>query len=107
YRAQLSPNQRLEVSPYLQYRDIDHPIFEVISQISQDWGAEARYENTASVMGFGNRFVVGLQPALGHIQNKQFQNDAGRHGALTRDERDRATTLAAYAENALSLSDRW
>src|SRR5918911_686260 len=32
-RAQLTPSQRLELSPYAQYRDIDHPIFEVISQI--------------------------------------------------------------------------
>ena len=29
-RAQLSATQRLEISPYMQYRDIDHPIFEVI-----------------------------------------------------------------------------
>lgn len=106
YRAQLTPNQRLEVSPYLQYRDIDHPIFEVIAQISHDWGAEVRYENSASLFGRGNRFTLGVQPALGNVQNKQFQNNAGQHGALTRNEHDRATTLAIYAENALSLSQR-
>ena len=107
YRTQLSPTQRLEISPYLQYRDIDHPIFEVIAQVSQDWGAELRYENTRSVGGFGSRLTVGVQPALGNIQNKQFQNAAGEHGALTRDELDRATTLAAYFEEALSLSSHW
>jgi iron complex outermembrane receptor protein len=103
----LSPTQRLEISPYLQYRDIDHPISEVIAQISQDWGAELRYENTSSVGGFGSRLTVGVQPALGHIQNKQFQNVGGEHGAVTRDELDRASTLAAYFEEALSLSSRW
>jgi iron complex outermembrane receptor protein len=106
YRAQLTPTQRLEISPYLQYRDIDHPIFEVIAQISQDWGAEMRYENTARLLGKANRLTIGLQPALGNVQNKQFQNNAGQHGALTRDEHDRSTTLALYAEDALSLSDR-
>ena len=107
YRAQLSPSQRLEISPYLQYRDIDHPIFEVIAQISQDWGAEVRYENSATLLGRGNRLTIGLQPALGNVQNKQFQNVAGEHGARTRDELDRATTLAAYFENALSLTERF
>jgi iron complex outermembrane receptor protein len=106
YRVQLSNTQRLEISPYLQYRDIDHPIFEVIAQISQDWGAEVRYETTAPVAGLGNRLSIGVQPALGNVQNKQFQNSAGRHGPLTRDELDRAATLALYAEDALSLSKR-
>src|SRR4051812_41122607 len=54
-RTQISPTQRLEISPYLQYRDIDHPIFEVISQVSHDYGAEIRYENTAVVRGMSNR----------------------------------------------------
>jgi iron complex outermembrane receptor protein len=106
YRAQLSPTQRLEVSPYLQYRDIDHPIFEVIAQISHDVGAEVRYENSSALFGKSNQFTLGLQPALGNTQNKQFQNNAGKHGNLTRDEHDRATSLAFYAENALSLSRR-
>ena len=35
-RAQLGDNQRLEISPYAQFRNIDHPIFEVISQVSHD-----------------------------------------------------------------------
>ncbi|HET6679735.1 MAG TPA: TonB-dependent receptor, partial [Gemmatimonadaceae bacterium] len=34
-RAQLSPHQRLDISPYAQYRDIDHPIYEVIAQVSR------------------------------------------------------------------------
>ncbi|HEU4995099.1 MAG TPA: TonB-dependent receptor [Gemmatimonadaceae bacterium] len=106
YRAQLTPTQRIEVSPYLQYRDIDHPIFEVISQISQDWGAEIRYENSAGVLGKGNHLTIGVQPALGNVQNKQYQNVAGKHGNLTRDEHDRATTVALYAENALDVTDR-
>ena len=36
--ASSAPNQRLEVSPYFQYRDIDHPIFQVINQQSRDYG---------------------------------------------------------------------
>jgi iron complex outermembrane recepter protein len=103
-RLQLSPAQRLDVSPYLQYRDIDHPIFEVISQQSHDWGAELRYENTGRVGGRENRLTVGLQPAYETMRNRQFVNERGEHGTLRRDERDRARNFAVYVEDALALT---
>ena len=86
-RAQLSPHQRLDISPYAQYRDIDHPIYEVIAQVSRDVGAEFRYENTAPLGGMNNRFTLGVQPAYEHMDNRQFVNEGGRHGAPTRDIR--------------------
>jgi iron complex outermembrane receptor protein len=105
-RAQLTATQRLDVSPYLQYRDIDHPIFEVINQQSHDWGAELRYENTARLAGRDNRLTLGVQPAYQTMRNRQFENVRGEHGDLTRSERDVATTVAVYAEDALSLTPR-
>ncbi len=76
-RTQLGANQRLEVSPYMQYRDIDHPIFQVINQQSQDYGAEVRYENTQPAFGNSNRFTLGLQPAWLSMVNRQFINEEG------------------------------
>ena len=106
-RSQLSANQRLEISPYMQYRDIDHPIFEVISQISHDYGAEVRYENTANVGALDNRFTLGFQPAYESLLNQQFQNNQGKHGALTKNQHDRAKNFAAYAEDVLSLTPQF
>jgi len=103
-RTQLTPNQRLEISPYMQYRDIDHPIFEVISQISHDYGAELRYENSAPAGALENRFTLGFQPAYESLLNRQYENDMGEHGALTKNQHDIATTYALYAEDILSLT---
>ena len=89
-RTQISPSQRLEISPYMQYRDIDHPIFEVISQISHDYGAEVRYENTAALGALANRLTVGIQPAYESLLNHQYVNNQGEHGALTKNQHDRA-----------------
>ena len=105
-RTQLSATQRLEISPYMQYRDIDHPIFEVISQVSHDWGAEVRYENTASLGSHANRLTVGVQPATLTMQNRQYVNAGGAHGALTRDEVDHVATNALYAEDAFTVVPR-
>lgn len=106
-RAQISPSQRLEVSPYMQYRDIDHPIFEVLSQVSHDFGAEIRYENSASLGALGNQLTLGFQPAHESLANRQFQNDGGSHGPLTKDQRDGATNVAFYAEDLISLTPRF
>jgi iron complex outermembrane receptor protein len=105
-RTQLGSNQRLEVSPYFQYRDIDHPIFRVISQISRDYGAEVRYENTNQVGGRNSRFVIGLQPAFMNMDNRQFDNVAGAHGALRKDQKDEVEGMAVYAEEMLAISPR-
>lgn len=106
-RTQLSPTQRLEVSPYYQYRDIDHPIFQVINQQSHDLGAEIRYENTEALFGRANRLTIGLQPAVERMHNRQYQNNAGEHGALTKDQVDRVYNVAVYAEDMFALGGGW
>jgi iron complex outermembrane receptor protein len=103
-RTQLSPSQRLEISPYMQYRDIDHPIFEVISQISHDYGAEVRYENTAGLGALTNRLTIGVQPAYESLLNHQFVNNKGGHGALTKNQHDHAKSLALYVEDVLAVT---
>ena len=106
-RSQLSASQRLEISPYLQYRDIDHPIFEVISQISRDVGIEARYENAAPLGGLVNRFTLGAQYASENMDNRQYRNELGLHGALTRNQKDKASTVAIFAEEMLNVTPRF
>jgi iron complex outermembrane recepter protein len=105
-RTQLTPTQRLEISPYTQYRDIDHPIFEVISQLSHDYGAEIRYENTADVGSRSNRLTIGVQPAYESMLNHQYMNSQGKHGALTKNQHDRVHSIALYIEDVLSLTPR-
>jgi iron complex outermembrane recepter protein len=106
-RTQLGANQRLEVSPYFQYRDIDHPIFQVINQQSRDYGAEVRYESTLPVLGRANRLTIGVQPAWLNMDNRQFVNEAGAHGELRKQQKDEAIGMAVFAENALDLTPRF
>jgi iron complex outermembrane receptor protein len=105
-RTQLTPTQRLDISPYMQYRDIDHPIFQVISQVSRDFGAEVRYESTAPLFGLQNRLTIGAQPATLGMNNRQYANVAGKHGALTKDQKDQVRAFGAYAEDVLAFTPR-
>lgn len=105
-RSQLSRNTRLEVSPYYQYRDIDHPIFQVINQQSKDYGVEARLEHLGSLGGRTNRLSFGVQPSRLSMDNRQFVNELGEHGALAKDQRDGAGGVAVYVEDAHHVSRR-
>jgi iron complex outermembrane receptor protein len=105
-RAQLGPTQRLDIAPYFQHRDIVHPIFRVIDQISRDVGVEARYENTASIGERDNRFVLGFQPTFGNVDNRHFVNSGGESAALAKDQRDEAGGFALYVEEVASLTPR-
>lgn len=104
-RAQFGTGQRLEASPYFQYRDIDHPIFRVINQQSRDVGAEVRYENTVLPLGRHSRFTLGFQPSYMNMDDRQFQNEQGQHGALAKDQKDQVMNLAAYAEQLVEVVD--
>lgn len=105
-RAQLGGATRVEVAPYFQYRDIVHPIFRVIDQVSRDWGAELRVENTSPLGGRANRLTVGVQPSYGNIDDRQFANVGGDEGALAKQQRDVAGGVAVYAEDALQITPR-
>ena len=78
--------------------------FQVISQDSRDWGAEVRYENSAALSGRTNRLTLGFQPAWLDMDNRQYQNLAGSHGELRKDQKDKAVGLAFYGENALAVA---
>lgn len=105
-RAQLAPDQRLEVAPYFQHRDIVHPIFRVIDQVSRDVGVEVRYENTAPIGARENRFVIGVQPAFGNVDNRHFENVGGESGELAKDQRDEAGGVAVYLEDVFAVTSR-
>jgi iron complex outermembrane receptor protein len=105
-RAQISPTQRIQLAPYVQYRDIVHPIFQVIDQISRDIGSEIRYENTGAIGGHDNNLSIGVQYAVGNVDDRQYVNNGGNEGALTKDQRDEAGTTAFYAEDRFTATPR-
>jgi iron complex outermembrane receptor protein len=106
-RSQLAPRQQFEIAPYFQYRDIDHPIFRVIAQVSRDVGAELRYENTNPLAGREHRFTLGLQPASENLDNRQYTNVAGQHGALAKDQKEKVKGVALYLEDVLAITSRF
>ncbi|MGE0158212.1 MAG: TonB-dependent receptor [Gemmatimonadales bacterium] len=105
-RSQLGERTQLDIAPYFQHRDIVHPIFRVLDQVSDDWGVEARLEDERDIGGRESRFSIGAQWATGKNWNRQYANVGGESGALAKDQDDLATTFAVYGEEVLGVTDR-
>lgn len=103
----LGGTSRLDVGAFWAYKHLDHPIFQVLDQKSNDLGADVRYENEAEIGGRHNRFVIGFSPVVGWLEDNRFLNVAGRRGARTAQGDTTSTNLDLYAENRHEIAPGW
>ena len=94
----------LGVTAYGHYRNMDHPIFQVLDQDARNFGVEARYSYDGRLLGRPGRFVAGFAPQLGTVSERRYVNDSGERGLLVNRFGTRARNLGAYAEAQLDLS---
>lgn len=96
---QLDAQSRLELFAFASYKELDHPIFQVIRQRNRDAGLELRFVGEGELAGSRNRFVAGIAPSRGRTHEDRFVNVAGSPGARTNESEQRADNLEIYAEN--------
>lgn len=82
-----------------QYRNLDHPIFNVLDQDTRTFGGEFRYSHT----GERNRFVIGFQPWVTPNGGRRFENINGSAGAQTAHFDSLATNYGIYVENQFDI----
>lgn len=99
----LGDRQELEFIAYGQYRELWHPIFQVLDQDTRTFGGEIRYRYFGSIGGHGNRFVAGFAPQIGSQSDRNWQNVLGRPGNLAAHYAARATNWGLYFENQFDL----
>lgn len=89
---------RLEGGVFLNAKQLYHPIFQVIDQVSTDWGVFARAE---AALGPAT-LAAGSTARFGGVAAKQYLNIAGRRGTLTADQMQTANTIDIYGEARVS-----
>jgi iron complex outermembrane receptor protein len=99
-------NNEAEFSAWWSYKDLDHPIFQVIDQLSNDFGFDARYRNTSELFGLPNRFTVGFRPTYGWAEDNRYVNFLGTRGARTGDATLTSYNLDFYLEDQLQVAEK-
>ncbi|MEY3634767.1 MAG: hypothetical protein RLZZ61_1177 [Pseudomonadota bacterium] len=91
-------NSYLDVGAFLNSKELYHPIFQVVDQVSMDRGVYARYDRAGDVWSV----TLGGESRWGNIDSKRFVNLSGKRGALTFDADQTARTTNVYGEARVS-----
>ena len=102
-----SPGHSLTVSAYYADKALDHPIFQVLRQRSQDYGLDLRWRAEGTLAGHRNLFVAGLGWAQGDTDDDRYFNLGGHAGARSNRFDQRARNRRLYLENQTWLDPRW
>lgn len=111
-RSTLSTRWRLndglvfEGAVYGTWKDLDHPIFQVIDQQSRNYGAFGRLDWEGQLFGLRADAYGGAWYRAGDLDANQWTNLAGSRGARTAKARQNAKALDVFAEGRLFVTDR-
>ena len=99
-------DHRIESTAFWSYKDLHHPIFVVIDQLSNDFGISLRYDNSGEIFGSQNKFTVGFNTAYGSAQDNRYQNVLGNPGMQISDSDQYSLNLNLFVQDRFYLVDR-
>jgi iron complex outermembrane receptor protein len=105
-RWRLNDETVFEGGMYGTWKNLDHPIFQVVDQQSRNYGAFGRFDWTGRAFGKAADAFYGVSYRAGDLDANQWVNLAGSHGAHTAQSRQNATGLDVFAEGRLFVTDR-
>lgn len=104
-RWRLSPELLFEGAVYGTWKDLHHPIFQVIDQQSRNYGAFGRLDWEGRLFGLRADAFGGIWFRSGDLDAQQFVNVRGSSGAQTAKARQNAQALDVFAEGRLFVTD--
>ncbi len=85
------------------YKDLGHPISQVVDQKSNDGLLGVTFTNTDELFGREQRFRAGLLFLRGKTDAANYVNKGGHRGNLIQNDRQTASNLEAFVESQLEL----
>jgi iron complex outermembrane receptor protein len=105
-RWRLGAQTVLTGAVYGGWKDLDHPLFQVIDQESRNFGGFARLDWEGALGGRKADLFAGLWLRRGDLDANQWVNLKGSRGARTAASAQNATAADAFAEGRLFVTDR-
>jgi iron complex outermembrane receptor protein len=96
----------LEGAVYGTWKDLDHPIFQVIDQESRNWGAFGRLSWNGEIGGVRADGYAGVWLRTGDLDSHFYVNAKGTRGALQSISYQNADAADVFAEGRLFVTDR-
>src|SRR5690606_24040604 len=93
----------VEISGAWTYKDLDHPIFQVIDQLTNDGFVAARIERRLSGGERDHRLGLHVLYQHGTVNAANYINATGGRGTLTASAHQRASNLEVSLEDEFTL----
>jgi iron complex outermembrane recepter protein len=106
-RRAIGSSGELSATVYGSYRNMVHPIFQVLDQDTRNFGVDLFYKTRFELGRFRNRIVVGVTPQVGLSGERRFENNGGRAGRRTASFNTVAQNLGLYIEDQIDLNSKW
>lgn len=100
----LNDNTVLEAGGYAVWKDLDHPIFQVIDQQSRNYAAFARLDWEGEIGGLRADAYAGLWVRTGDLDSNFYVNAKGARGAPTSRTLQNADATDVFAEGRLFVT---
>jgi iron complex outermembrane receptor protein len=104
-RWRLDDQTVFEGGVYATWKDLDHPIIQVVDQQSRNYGAFGRIDWTGQAFGLKADAYYGVSFRSGDLDANQWVNLAGSHGAHTAQSDQDARAVDVFAEGRLFVTD--
>jgi iron complex outermembrane receptor protein len=104
-RWRIDDSTVFEGGVYGTWKDLWHPIFQVLDQESRNFGAFGRFDWTGQVAGMRADLFWGGWARSGDLDGLQFVNRHGSAGAKTADNRQNAKAYDLFGEGRLFVTD--
>ena len=102
----LNDSTVLEAGGYAVWKDLDHPIFQVIDQQSRNYAAFARLDWEGEIGGLRADAYAGLWARTGDLDSNFYVNVKGARGAPTSRTLQNADATDVFAEGRLFVTPR-
>ena len=102
----INPNATLEVAGYGVWKDLNHPIFQVIDQQSRNWGGFARLNVDGRIAGLAADGYFGVWARRGDLDSNFYTNLAGASGAQQSRTLQNATALDVFGEGRVFVTEQ-
>ncbi|HEX7884699.1 MAG TPA: TonB-dependent receptor [Phenylobacterium sp.] len=103
-RWRLDDNTAVEAGAYAVWKDLDHPIFQVIDQQSRNYGLFARLDWKGQVGSMAADAFAGAWLRTGDLDSNFYVNRKGARGAPTSISRQAADAVDVFAEGRLFVT---
>jgi len=97
-----------EMTSAFTYKDLDHPIFQVIDQLSNDYIWGFNVTNESELFGRENRLKAGLLFSYGETNAAQFSYTSptsSQRGTMLQDDLQVASNIEVYVEDQYELGN--